>query len=145
MSKTALSPDEAAAHMYPSDLKKFEFGEHVADAFSIAVGCPDEVSVPLFTTTQAEAYADARALEAQQWQPIETAPKDGTNIILTDGKRVTVGNWHREKPYIHEYRDVAGNYAGQDESDGFDGWVDWSGGITPAHWMPLPAPPSTPA
>lgn len=64
MSKATLSPDEAAAHMYPSDLKKFEFGEHVADAFSIAVGCPYEVSAPLFTTAQAEAYAAARVREA---------------------------------------------------------------------------------
>lgn len=64
MKQATLSPDDAAAHMYPSDLKKFEFGEHAAEAFSIAVGCPDETSVPLFTTTQAEAYAAASVREA---------------------------------------------------------------------------------
>lgn len=55
--------DEAAAHMYPSDLKKFEFGEHTATAFSIAVGCPSETSQPLFTLDQVRA---AIALDRQQ-------------------------------------------------------------------------------
>lgn len=49
------SEDEAAVHMYPSDLKRFEFGEHTGTAFSIAVGCPDERSQPLFTLEQVRA------------------------------------------------------------------------------------------
>lgn len=53
------SSDEAAAHMLPSDLKKFEFGEHVAEAFSIAVGNPDETSQPLFTLEQVRVAIEA--------------------------------------------------------------------------------------
>lgn len=53
------SSDEAAAHMLPSDLKKFESGEHVAEAFSIAVGNPDETSQPLFTLDQVRAAIEA--------------------------------------------------------------------------------------
>lgn len=53
------SSDEAAAHMLPSDLKKFECGEHVAEAFSIAVGNPDEISQPLFTLDQVRAAIEA--------------------------------------------------------------------------------------
>ncbi|MGB6103635.1 MAG: hypothetical protein WBF88_07275 [Pusillimonas sp.] len=55
--------DEAAAHMYPSDLKTFEVGEHTATAFSIAVGCPSETSQPLFTLDQVRAAIE---LDRQQ-------------------------------------------------------------------------------
>lgn len=56
------------------------------------------------------------------WQPIETAPKDGTHIIAwqaTDGMRVS---W-------------------------FEGgmWQNFpwrSRRINPTHWMPLPEPPA---
>jgi hypothetical protein len=55
-----------------------------------------------------------------QWQPIETAPKDGIEILLgrADGS-LTFGSWYKSR------------------------WVDdnlfhitW-----PTHWMPLPTPP----
>lgn len=50
---------EGAAHMYPSELEKFKFGEHVGTAFSIEVGCPDEESVPLWSTDQLRAYGES--------------------------------------------------------------------------------------
>ncbi|MBC7201907.1 MAG: hypothetical protein H5U29_00090 [Pusillimonas sp.] len=37
---------------------------------------------PLITTTQAQAYADERVRESNAWQLIETAPKDGTGVLL---------------------------------------------------------------
>src|SRR5690606_12128401 len=97
---TKVTMPEPAAHIYPSTLKEFESAECVGEAFSIAVGNVDtgEHSVPLITTTQAQAYADARVREMQQWKPIETAPKDGTDIMLTDGEYVTVGHWYHEEP-----------------------------------------------
>jgi hypothetical protein len=81
--------------------------------------------------------------EAERWQPIETAPKDGTEILLTNGKTVAEGQWCDEEPYIREYRDADGRWIDQQESDGFEGWMDWSGGMKPdpTHWMPLPAAP----
>lgn len=56
---------EPAAHMYPSDLKTFEFGEHIRSAFSIAVGRSDtgEKSAPLYTADQMESYAAAKVQE----------------------------------------------------------------------------------
>ncbi len=56
---------EPAAEMYPSDLKTFEFGEHVRSAFSIRAGNADtgEVSVGLYTAGQMEAYAAAKVQE----------------------------------------------------------------------------------
>lgn len=49
-----LNDDTAAAHIYPSTLKKFEFGEHVDHCYSIKVGSPDEPagSVGVFTIEQ---------------------------------------------------------------------------------------------
>ena len=39
---------EPVAHIFPSTLKKFEFGEHVDEAYSIEMGSPAERSVPLY-------------------------------------------------------------------------------------------------
>lgn len=56
------------------------------------------------------------------WQPIETAPKDGTPVWLfspEDNPQQFVGSW---------------------ESFEDQGWWGYAGtGVT--HWMPLPEPP----
>lgn len=57
-----------------------------------------------------------------EWQPIETAPKDGTEILVFDDGAYIVTPW----------------IEGDDQS----GW--WDNGFMdppPTHWMPLPAPP----
>jgi Protein of unknown function (DUF551) len=66
-----------------------------------------------------------------KWQPIETAPKDGTAILaLVDGLHENTGEpfiaavaWYREGFWL----------------------VNEEGGDTyqPTHWMPLPPPPNT--
>lgn len=91
-----------------------------------------------------EAAALAEQVQGRQWLPIESAPKDGTNIVLTNGKDVAQGWWEHQEPYICEQRDTEGNYIDQQEHDGFDGWLDVDGGMgpDPTHWMPLPAAPS---
>ena len=48
---------EPAAHMYPSDLERFQNNETFATAYSVAVGNPDERSVPLITLADCVAYA----------------------------------------------------------------------------------------
>jgi len=105
---------------------------------------------------------EARALAAllreagDGWRPIESAPKDGTVVLLYcpqgDGSpgstyRVTAGNWESDPGGITEHRDLEGRYLGQDESDGWEGWMSWDGGFSedtmmPTHWRPLPAPPA---
>lgn len=63
------------------------------------------------------------------WQPISTAPKDGTPILLfTDSLDAPfeIGSWIEADPT---------------DADGLVGtWCD--SGATPTHWMPLPKPPS---
>jgi hypothetical protein len=44
-----LSDIEPAAHMYPWDLEEFQETETYKYAYSVAVGCPDGKSEPLFT------------------------------------------------------------------------------------------------
>ena len=93
-----------------------------------------------------EEAADAlQALERVTWQPIETAPKDGTQVMLTNGISVAHGNWLHAEPFIREIRDLEGRYIDQDESDGYDGWIDFIGGMMPEPtlWMPLPTPPES--
>ena len=60
----------------------------------------------------------------QDWQPIVTAPKDGTNILIWDK------TWHKQ-PYVATWQ-TADLY-----------WLEVGTGLTlsPTHWMPLPAPP----
>ncbi len=91
-----------------------------------------------------------------EWQPIETAPKDGTLILLYagaqmyDGKptdpRLTCGYW-----LVLEHGDYLGDCGGECRCPEYDDppdpyWYSEDGGFTtenpPTHWMPLPAPPS---
>jgi len=60
-------------------------------------------------------------LVAQQgWQPIETAPKDGTWILLRDDRRTSVGSWFPPSPTNP---------------------VGWWSAYRATSWMPIPAPP----
>jgi len=71
------------------------------------------------------------------WRPIAEAPKDGTEIILSNGKDVSAGSWFGGDEGTCD-RDGAPN---GDERDA--GWMDWSGGMLPepTHFMPIPAAP----
>ena len=79
-----------------------------------------------------------------QWQPIETAPKDGTEVLLYAPGRLTYGAWTEpsDVPEI-KYRD---GFAPEPEWEEFAPfWSSWDGGFTedhpPTHWMPLPDAP----
>lgn len=73
-----------------------------------------------------------------EWQPIETAPKDGTLILLfrptaLPWGKVAPGKWNsqadhkRPSPFWDMWLRIGGTY----ESRAWE----------PTHWMPLPAPP----
>ena len=71
--------------------------------------------------------------QAAGWQPIETAPRDGTRVLTYSPTaasrwwRVTILRWHQPA---------------NPEAKGF-----WTGErkVQPTHWQPLPAPPALPA
>jgi hypothetical protein len=90
------------------------------------------------------------------WMTIETAPKDGTDIILGaipqifEGKpvqaRSTVGHWTSEEECQIDIGDCGGSGHCREYEYRDPYWLSWDGGFTdenPAtHWMPLPAPPA---
>lgn len=62
------------------------------------------------------------------WRPIESAPRDGTPILVGHAQRV-----------------IAPVYWLTDQDAGVPGWYLWPPNVRlqwkPTHWMPLPTPP----
>ena len=75
------------------------------------------------------------------WNTIETAPRDGSRLLLYQatpgdyGGVQTVGRWHIQ---ITRYRQPDGTWL-ETTAPGY--WLGDIGGFWPTHWMPLPAPP----
>jgi len=69
-----------------------------------------------------------------EWQPIETAPKDGTYLLL-----INVRDFERGQmlPFVGVYTHLGIGKA-------WSKWIAVPGcyGQKPTHWMPLPAPPA---
>ena len=98
-----------------------------------------------------------------EWKPIETAPRDGTRILLywpnyaynwnEDGEPLlTIGWWKqngRLSPTMYpehadhfiEHRQSEWYFADNDEMDDYGLSVPEH---APTHWMPLPPPPEPP-
>lgn len=73
-------------------------------------------------------YAPSAPVQAvPDWQPIETAPKDGTHITLTN---------RRDLPATCHWFDGAWHLS-MNRYGPFSQWT-WD---APTHWMPLPQPP----
>ena len=105
---------------------------------------PDDTDLML-TDALASAIAALRAQPPAPsgWQPIETAPKDGTLVdLFVDGHREADCCWHRldwEIAHLQWPTDSMG-WATWSERDGEYGRFD----PAPTHWQPFPAPPQTP-
>ena len=72
-----------------------------------------------------------------EWQPIETAPKDGTRILIYQPE----GQWKSRRDRRLEYIDTAyWHTPGNPEHPGY--WCAYVLCVyRPTHWMPLPEPP----
>jgi len=80
------------------------------------------------------------------WQPIETAPRDGTVIHLWGAHYpdVVVGWWTGNRHYPWAFIDdtkQALTGCCEDEETGRIMPNAFSAGYEPTHWMPLPPPP----
>jgi hypothetical protein len=85
-----------------------------------------------------------------EWQPIETAPKDGTHILIRTADFGAVEGWW-DRSVTNFYASQKG-WASYDPANMQGDWVSdfpiGDGcdrrlycGATPSHWMPLPEPP----
>jgi len=60
-----------------------------------------------------------------EWQPIETAPKDGVTILVWDGEAFDLCLWSDSEGFINATAWDDDEYAS----------------LAPTHWMPLPEAP----
>ena len=80
-----------------------------------------------------------------KWQPIETAPKDGTDILLMDNKAPGLPTGKADKCWCGNTA-VGGWW--EDENGGKGAWICYMDApldpevhFDPTHWMFLPDPP----
>ena len=79
------------------------------------------------------------AADAAAWQPIETAPKDRTHILVgtfpAAPGHVTITTAHWFEPLLQRGQwALSVNYDGEHSDHGVE---------APTHWRPLPEPPTT--
>lgn len=76
-----------------------------------------------------------------EWQPIETAPKDDTPVLLWGLFAGEISGISKAPGMEIGYYTGGGDYASQGflwATTGGDAYAVW---CKPTHWMPLPAPP----
>ena len=85
-----------------------------------------------------------------EWQPIETAPKDGTKVVLAhpEWSEYPVAQWmeYPGNPVLDANERDCWVFGWGHDSIGFtvgieDYWLGWDEDQMPTHWMPLPPAP----
>jgi hypothetical protein len=109
-----------------------------------ALKASDEIGAPEVFCTRETARAILSALRGEEWQVIETAPKDGREI---NGYRPDQGVFTFRWAWAEEFvpKDQNGDPT-EDYDENFawwwhDVWGWMEGEETPTHWRPLPPPP----
>lgn len=77
-----------------------------------------------------------------EWRDISEAPRDGTEVLVTDGTDVKTGWWYEKYYYHEEYVRTTkeGDIYRTDKEDA--GYWDSDLNKSPTHFMPLPSPPT---
>lgn len=93
-----------------------------------------------------------------EWKPIETAPKDGTEIDLwvrefsvggagalsaKDVGRYPSARWGKQREIYTDPYECREGAEGWLHKDGLHWLLIENGGYRATHWMPLPEPPTT--
>jgi hypothetical protein len=79
-------------------------------------------------------YGGYGETEPDDWQPIETAPKDGTRVLV-------YSNDKRQAVAYCDLINMGGFYDEPIRVWNVNGWLSGDTGFIPTHWMPLPEPP----
>lgn len=108
---------------------------HEDNAEEFTSSCDDDVKIRHLETTIArlsEALAEAEKKGAEDWQPIETAPKDGTIFLgFAKGTAGTGRFWISQCKWVGPSERHPGSSLD---------WYMWQNGWPqPTHWRPLPA------
>ena len=130
-----------------TDQRAIEIAEQIQQK-AVIFGTPDHPTRFLNLVAQSiiQQYGDERAaaarldaLEKMQWQPIETAPRDGTRVLLVTKYKLVC-----EAFYSTPEKHIKGGSPPQygwctsyNEDDPFYNSYEEN----PTHWMPLPTPP----
>ena len=91
----------------------------------------EAVGFELLEICGADVEGAERFVREPQWQPIETAPKDGTYLLIGSKSFVSCGLW--------ESSDSGGWWRDAVESAPYQ-----ISEVKPTHWMPLPDAPPAP-
>lgn len=91
-------------------------------------GATNKVQFIARAVIQAHTAALREAGLLREWLPIESAPKDGTSVLLWLDSYCEVAHWH------------TANASG----GGISGWAPHAYWRRPTHWMSLPAAPPYP-
>lgn len=73
----------------------------------------------------------ARYIRETEWQPIDTMPTDGTDVIVTNGREIAIRSQRTGKH--------AGPSIGGQPTSGY--CISWDHWPRPTHWRPMPVPP----
>jgi hypothetical protein len=84
-----------------------------------------------------------------EWQPIDTAPKDGSEILgYRSDCGVLIIRWTSPDEFLHEAELEKIGWESSEKEDWFCADFIAGGRLegeeTPTHWMPLPLPPEQP-
>lgn len=115
-------------------------GEDWFDTVAGATGFTDEENRTLLRcaiSAYLKALEGAGMVIEQGWQPIETAPKDGTRILVSDSQLVSVCRWVPEVSRVHYEEAGPGWFC--DTLQRIRAPAKWQQSL---RWRPLPAPPA---